>query len=345
MTRRSFQAPTLIWALALALACAHRPAKDQGPHPATTDAAPPIVDPPRRPGKPLLLVAMPGSEAYRLVRQTVVSELEPDFDIQTHVVERGTTPEAFRRALDGSGAKAVLLMNNPTVKLYRAYQSAVRGKVPPVPAILAMCSFLEELDAQLENATGVAFEVPGVSAFVPLRALIKAPVRRVGVVHRPLFASFVKRQSELARKEKIEIVAREVSAEPTAREVRKALLSLESVDALWVLNDNGLLQEGDFFASSWREAVARLGVPVVVGVETLVQKDARFGNFAVLPDLEALGVQTANLILDVADNDWAANDIPIELPVSTRRIANLQILEARFGLREGARRQVDKLVE
>src|SRR4029078_503727 len=118
----------------------------------------------------------------------------------------------------------LVLMDNPTVKLYRAYQKAHQG--PPLPAVGVMSSFLEELRGDLPNTSGVAYEVPGVTAFVNLRSVIERPVARVGVLHRPPFRRFIERQKVLAAKEQVTIVAQEVPPDPSAGDVRRALRAL-----------------------------------------------------------------------------------------------------------------------
>jgi putative ABC transport system substrate-binding protein len=307
-----------------------------------------FTDPPRRPNRPLVMLAMPDSEAFRAVRRTLVAEVKKDFDVKTEVVGMRTTPAEFSALVERNRPQCVVLMDNPTVKLYREYQHNRRAPGPPPPAVVVMSSFLEEVRSELANASGVAYEVPGVTAFVNLRSVIEKPVTRVGVVHRPAFRRFLDRQKVLAAREQITLVPVEVPTAPSALDLRSALRSLHDagqIDALWVLNDNVLLRDARFLETAWRPAVANLGVPVVVGVPTLVTAEARLGTFAVLPDLDALGVQAANLVFEVADSDWRADGHPVELPISTVTVVNMRQLREKFGLREGASRRIDKALE
>jgi putative ABC transport system substrate-binding protein len=320
-------------------------AAGRGPtSPATAQA--PLVDPARRPGKRLILVAMPDSPAFRSVRKSFVDEIKNDFDVVTTIVDAHSTTASLGAEIERVQPTAVVLMDNPTVRLFRDYQRHKQG--PPLPALVVMASFLEEVRSELPNATGVSYEVPGVSAFVNLRAVIQRPVNRVGVVYRPSFRGFIERQRALAAKEQITVVSAEVPADATAAELRRALRSLRNsgnIDALWVLNDNALLRDAQFLEDAWRPEIALMGVPVVVGVSTLVSDEARFGTFAVLPDLEALGVQAANVLFEVSDNDWKASAHPVELPVSTVTVVNMRQVRGQFGLREGATRRIDKGIE
>ena len=314
------------------------------PLPPLVDA---LADPPRRPDKPLLFIAMPDSPPFRVVRRSLVEELQGDFDFVTTLVPRGSSPDAFALSVERHRPKAVVVMDNPVLALYRRYAASRPAGDPAPPAVAVMTSFLDELTDR-SNTTGITYEVPGVTAFVQLRSVIARPVRKVAVLHRPKLRGFIERQARLAAKEQIKLVPIEVSADPSAGEIRAALnlvVKSHGTDALWVLNDNGLLRDASFLEAAWRPALARLDMPVVVGLPSLVVPEARFGNFAVVPDHEALGVQAAQLIYKLAEEGWRVDGQPIEPAISTVTIANLPQLKERFGLREGAAERVDQAVE
>jgi hypothetical protein len=319
----------------------------RGPRMDSATAAARVVDPPRRDGAPLLFVAMPIAPAFLETRKALVAEASGTFNVTTFVVTPETRPADFRAALDAAAPACIVLMNNGTVRMYRDYQRERPAATFP-PAVIIMTSFLEDTRREIKRATGIAYEVPGVTAFVSLRALIHAPVARVGVVHSPYARTFVGRQRALALKEQIELVSIEVGGEaPNAREVQGALDALKRyhhIDVLWVLNDNRLLKDGRFLREAWMPALKALGVPVVVGAAPLLNPSSPFGTFAVLPDHAALGAQAANLIFDLADNDWRVEDHAIELPISTVKV--LDVRSAReFGLRDSAADHVDRPLE
>jgi putative ABC transport system substrate-binding protein len=319
----------------------------RGPGAERTPADSKVVDPPRRQGAPLLFVAMPMGPAFLETRKALAAEVSGTFDLTTFVVTPETRPADFRAALDAAAPTCVVLMNNGTVRMYRDYQRERPG-APSPPAVIVMTSFLEDIRREIKGATGIAYEVPGVTAFVSLRELIQAPVARVGVVHSPYAKAFVARQRALAMKEQIELVSIELGGEsPNARELQGALDALRryhQIDALWVLNDNRLLRDGRFLREAWMPALKSLGVPVVVGAAPLVNASSPFGTFAVLPDHAALGAQAANLIFDLADNGWRVESHPIELPLSTVKVLDVQSARS-FGLRESALNRVDRRVE
>ena len=306
-----------------------------------------IVDPPRRQGSPLLFLAMPMGPAFQETRKGLIAEVAGSYDVKTFIVTPDTSLGDFSAALDAATPACVVLMNNKTARLYRDYQRKRTGRAF-APAVVVMTSFLEDIQRELERATGIAYEVPGVTAFVSFRALIKAPVTRVGVLHSPYAKAFVHRQRLLATKERIELISIELGGDaPTGRDIHGALYALKryhQIDVLWVLNDNRLLRDARFLREAWLPAVRSLGVPVVVGAAPLVNPSSPFGTFAVLPDHSALGVQAANLIFDLAEDEWRIENHPVELPLSTVKVLDVPSAKP-FRLRSGALNQVDRPLE
>jgi putative ABC transport system substrate-binding protein len=330
-------------AAALALACAPHPPAAAPPAAPAADA--PIVDAPRRRGKPAILIAMPNAAAFRAVRGALLKEVKRDFDIVTLIVDGQTAQSDFSARVERIAPACSVVMDGSAVKLYRPYQKSRPAGSGTAPVVVMMSSSFDETGAELDNASGVAQEIPAVTSLVNLRSVIQRPVARVGVLHRPGFRRFLDRQKALAATEQITLVPVEVPEAPGPADIRKALQSLSgSIDALWVLSDKELLKDERFLDQGWRPELAALRVPVVVGLPALVGAEARFGTLAVLPDLEALGVQAANLVYDIAESDWHADDHPVELPISTVTVVNMRQVR-QFGLREGAAQRIDRAVE
>jgi putative ABC transport system substrate-binding protein len=212
--------------------------------------------------------------------------------------------------------------------------------------VIVMTSFLDGQRDLPAAATGISYEVPLITVVTNLRKLVSTRIERVGVIQRQPLSGFVDRQAELAQLEQTHVIRETVSHDPNASEIKRALRRLkEQVDALWILNDDRLLS-GKLIAEGWLPGLnERPWVPNIVGAPSLVSPAHSFGTFAVLPDHAALGVQAANLVFDIADNDWTLPARDAELPVSTTTTVDLpQVLE-RFSLRDGALSQVDRILE
>jgi hypothetical protein len=309
--------------------------------PAPGDEAELLAAPGSRATRPLILIALPASLPAPGVLHSLVEELQEDFDVATVLV--GPGPGALAEAIERQRPRAVVAVDRAALTLYEGFARAHPHLAPPAVAIMA--PFLEE-PPTLASTTGIACEVPGVTAFVQLRSVIARPVRRVAVVHRPGARAFIERQVPLAAREQIALLPIAVGSDPGPAEVVAALALVRQAqpDALWVLDDSDLLGDA-LLEAAWRPEIDRLGVPVVVGRASLAAAEARFGTFAVVPDPEALGVQTAQLVTKLAASGWRADKHPIEPPISTMTIANLARLQRQFGLQPGAAERVDRAAE
>jgi putative ABC transport system substrate-binding protein len=139
-----------------------------------------------------------------------------------------------------------------------------------------------------------------------------------------------------------------VPADASADQLRTALQALREqgkIDALWLLNDNGLIHDGAFIAATWRPILQEMNIPLLVGVPNLVDPAQPFGTLSVVPDHESLGLQAANLIFDLADNNWNVGDHPIELPLSVKTVVDVRQVRERFGLRSDALHHVDRALD
>jgi hypothetical protein len=237
-------------------------------------------------------------------------------------------------------------MNNPTVVAYRQYLATVAGQ-PRLPAVVVMTSFLEDKQLSPLGATGIAYEVPLITVVTNLRKLVASPIERVGVIHRASLDGFIDRELELARRERVSVVRHALSADANLSEIKFALRRIkQEVDAVWILNDDRLLTP-KLIAGGWLPGLnERPWRPTIVGAGSLVSAQQAFGTFAVLPDHTALGVQTAELMMDIADGGWTIPEgSQAQLPLSTTTTVDLRQVVERYQLRPEALSHVDRIVE
>lgn len=301
---------------------------------------------PEQPTGKSILAFMPETEQTREVWSGLSDELGREFELVAVRVNGRDATTTIARGIERYRPSGLVLMNNPTVSAYRSYQRAT-PRQPFPPAVIVMSSFLEGHRHRPVAATGISYEVPLITVVTNLRKLIASRIDRVGVVQREPLAGFVNRQAALAALEQTTVVRETVSRDPNSSELKRALRRLkDEVDAIWVLNDDRLLSPR-LIADGWLPGLnERPFRPTIVGAASLVSPGSSFGTFAVLPDHTALGAQAANLMFDIADNDWTLPDAgDTQLPLSTTTTVDLpQVLE-RFRLREGALAQVDRILE
>jgi putative ABC transport system substrate-binding protein len=296
-------------------------------------------------GKGTILVAMPETVQTREVWSGLEDELGRDYRLVAVRVEGGGAADDLGIAMERYRPNAVVLMNNPTVAAYRTYQERFGAKEFP-PAVVVMTSFFDG-HGLISSATGISYEVPLITAITNLRKVIASPIERIGVILRPPQRGYVQRQAALAAREQITVVEQEVGASPNASEIKWALRKLKRrIDALWVLNDDRLLTPR-LIADGWLPGLNEPPwSPTIVGAAALVSPRQSFGTFAVLPDHTALGVQAANILFDLAENNWVLPpDAQVQLPLSTTTTLDFIQVRDRSSLRADALQHVDRILE
>lgn len=291
-----------------------------------------------------VLTLMPDTAQAREVLRGLADELGEEFRVVAVVVEGRAAAPVVARSFAEHRPRAVVLVNDSTVAAYRAYVSQSGG--PRVPAVVVMTSFLDASALSAIGALGIDYEVPLITAVTSLRRILETPVERVGVVYRENLDAFVRREAELASREQIVVVPSPLAAEPDEAHVRSAIREAKQyADALWVPNDERVLSP-ELIADGWLPGLnERPWLPTVVSASALVSASQFFGTIAVLPDHTALGVQTANLVFDIADNRWQLPDRGAQLPLSTNTVVDLRQAHERFELKRDALAQVDKIIE
>jgi len=333
----------LAWLGALLLAAGCTPAPEVAPQ--KSDLA--FHDAPIQAGRDTVAVLTPLETETQEMWESLVQELGEEFNVATVPVGRSTGARHLARELERLRPSCIVVVDNRTLELYRQLQVERPAEVFP-PAVVVMTSFLDRAIGGLRRATGIAYEVPAVSSIMSLREVARLDVQRVGVVHRQTFQAVIAAQTKLAALEKVELVPVAVPNDPTPEAVEDSLDRLvveENVDALWVVNDNRLLTT-ELLVNSWLPVLRFRPIPVIVGVSALVHPEVHFGTLAVLPNHAELGVQAANLIFDLADNDWQLEqERQIELPLRVMTVVDVDQVDDYFGLKDDALSKIDQAVK
>lgn len=293
-----------------------------------------------------ILVFMPETTQTKEVWKGLNDELARDYQLVAIRVDHGSQVAVIAEGIERYRPAGIVLMNNPTVTAYQAFQRSARAQSYP-PAIIVMTSFVERESRQLVSATGISYEIPLITVMTNLRKLVQLKKERVGVVVREPLRGFVGKQVELARREQVVVVQEEVTSNPNPSEIKRALRLLkQNSDVLWILNDDRLLTP-KLIAEGWLPGLdERPWMPTIVGAGSLVSPARSFGTFAVLPDHVALGSQAASMLLDIADNDWKLESTAgVQLPLSTTTTMDLSQVKERFAMQQDALEQVDRILE
>ncbi len=295
-----------------------------------------------------LLIIRLDDKALEQAAEGIRSQVKKDFLTEELIVSANTDSNEVARKMKDVSPKLVVLMDNAAISLYKKFRKGLPESSQAVPSVSIMASFMDMAVRDMKNATGIFYEVPIVTSAVSLRAVMPSvPLKKIGVVHREFMEQSVKTNRGYCKKEDIELVSRIIPGDgDVGAELEKALNLLrdQNIDALWVTNDNKLVN-ASLFRSVWIPFAEQFRKPIIVGVEVLVQPKFEFGTFAVIPDPFELGTQAAEIIYDIRDNNWSAEGREIEPPRSVYKIINMEQARRLFRVDKEKLGNVDKILQ
>jgi ABC-type uncharacterized transport system substrate-binding protein len=297
--------------------------------------------------EPLLIIRLEGNALQQAV-EGIRAEIKESFLINEMLIDKNTTDNDIALKMKELKPKLVVLMDNIAVSLYKKYQKEIPESSAVVPSVSLMASFMDLSIRDMKNATGIFYEVPLVTSIVNLRSVMPSvPLRNIGVVNREFMDQSVKINRGYCRRENIELISQQISEnENITAELEKALKLLKEskIDALWVPNDNKIVN-ANLLKSVWIPFAEQFEKPIIVGVEVLVQPSFKFGTYAVIPDHVELGKQASEIIFDIRDNHWKAESRDIEQPRSVYKIINMEQAERLFRIDKEKLNNVDKILK
>jgi ABC-type uncharacterized transport system substrate-binding protein len=294
------------------------------------------------------LVLTAQGQAFSEVVSGISGDLEEDLNFEVYVIGKGSKVSEIETQIQKHKPKIIVLVENSAINLYAKYQKAnPDSQFPPSVAVAAL--FVDRFLTNLKNATGIRYEIPAVTSIVNMRSVLSKKVKRVGVVHRKWMKSLIEENAKYCRSEGIELVPISIPNKDKKldKKLNAGLKSLinQKVDAIWVLNDNALLN-GNMIRSAWLPTVGKARLPVIVGIKPMLSTKLNFGSFAIVPDHYALGVQAASLIGEIMEEGWEIGDRDIEQPVSVKKVVNVSVLNnKKVKYREDQLSAMDEIVQ
>jgi hypothetical protein len=298
--------------------------------------------------EPILIIRKEG-ESFEKVAKGLYNELSEELAIYEHILNKNTGEEAVITKIVNTKPKLVVLMDNKSISIFKKYQSQIIDPLQMIPSVSLMSVFVEEAISDLKNATGISFEIPIYTSVANLQLLLKKSIRKVGVVHRAFLTGFLKKNELYFKTENIVLATYLISDNKTKlksnlKKGLKELIKKQEVDALWIPNDNVILQPS-LIQEVWLPTLKRNRIPVIVGAKVLVDPKIDLGSFAVLPDYESLGIQAAEIIYSIKDNNWIIESRNIPPPLSVYTIVNLNQVKKYFQINISYLENIDEQIK
>lgn len=299
-------------------------------------------------GEDRIFVAYDKGAAFEEVLKGIQDDLDGEIAIAKQMVDKSVNPAALGNAINRARPNLVVLIGNQATTLYAKYQKGAKKSEYP-PSLIVAALFADKLVKKVKNSTAIRYEIPAVTSMVNLRSVFKNRVRTIGVIYRKWMDDMVDTNERFLRAEgfKLERVVLGSKSKNIPGEVQSGIeqLAKKGVDALWVVTDNKLLNP-KVLQRAWIPGLAKSKLPAVVNVEQLAKTKLQFGNFAVYPDLYGLGIQGANAIFEIQEDDWSVEDRDIEEPLSVKKTLNKTMTKKRgLTLRKKGLNSIDKVIE
>ncbi|WP_144393856.1 hypothetical protein [Pleionea sediminis] len=297
-------------------------------------------------GNALVLTAK-GDEFAKVI-QGLSDDIEGELEFKTFYINRESSTDVIEDGMKKFSPKVVILIGNTSINLYTKFQKAnPKMQFPPSIALAAL--FVDRFIDDIKNATGIRYEIPAVISLINMRDIIKKPLKSVGVVHREWMDSIIEENRKYLSAEGIKLISIKLPNKTSNmnKKLDEAVVELvdKKVDAIWVLNDNELLN-GRSIGQVWIPKLAKTDIPVLVGVRPLLNTKFNFGSFAIVPDHYALGVQGASIVFELMDNDWDLDGRDISQPISVKKVVNVSVLDNKsIPYDKGKLQTVDEVVK
>jgi hypothetical protein len=287
----------------------------------------------------ILAIHPPGDEFSKTIT-SLETNLDEAIQVKRYATKKNSTWSSIRSEINLKPIKAFFLLDNSSLTIYKDYLGSLSESDTPIPAIATMAIQLKTVSSGLP-ILGINYEIPAVTSVVNLRVVSKKTINKVGVLFRGDMNDFIEKNKEYCQIENIELIPIELTKEKKGRlirEIKKGLRHLikkEKVDAIWVLNDNIILNEKTL-QKGWVSILKKSKIPVIVGLESLINTKLNFGNFAVTPDNISLGSQISDMVFELQDNNWVLSQKRIDEPLSVLKFINTTLAnKKRFLLKSG----------
>lgn len=293
-----------------------------------------------------VLIVRPKSQHFQEIFSGIQEAVEGEMTLVDGVIQKTSTPADFQNLVQTYSPKAIVLMDNVAVGGFLRLKKANPSLSYP-PTVIVGTLFASRVIEELEQSTGILYEIPAVTALVDLRKVSLAPLRRVGVIYRENHEENFEAQRRFCVREKIDLVGVKVKSGVSARRLSRHIQKLfsQDIDALWVMNDGDLLSK-ELITGAWIPRLRKSKVPVVVGIKSLIRTQFQFGDYAVYPDHYELGVQTGDLLFDLMDSEWRVfGDSKAQQPISINKQINVRrFQDKRLAFREERLQEFDQVI-
>jgi hypothetical protein len=258
----------------------------------------------------------------------------PGHRLQELVLQEDTSYEQFAKGVQNTSPDILALLDNQSVAFAERYLKEYQGSKPLV-ATATMGLNLKALLQGKPQMCGIAYEVPPFTILTRFRSYSKKSIETVLAPYRKSeFGAFM--QEAVAQLAKVQMRLVPVDLDPMgsdSEKINRELLNIlqtqykgQAIDAVLIPTDNVLINQKNL-QSVWLKKAKELPVPFLCNVESWAAQRTRFCAFAAYPDIEDLGQQFADQILQIAESGLKPGELGVEYIVAAKDKLNREKLK------------------
>ncbi len=278
-----------------------------------------------------VMVVRKASVEYEEFYQLIKREFGDGLQVTELIVTKGTGVEDLIEAVESNKPDLLVLLDNKSVRLAKElYQKKAAFR-----RIKSIASMGLNLQAELrgeENIAGVGYEAPGYSIITEFRKLVEAPVKNIVVFYRSsAFEQMILDAHKQLAREQIKLISYDLDQVASSERdsfVRKVLLEKSrSIDGLWLISDNILINKNNF-VPVWLKLARSVKIPFLCGIKKFSLPKMDFCTFSASPLHEGLAMHLVELGFAILEDGVEPAEIGVEYIVSLEKQVNRNRLEA-----------------
>ncbi|MBF0440867.1 MAG: hypothetical protein HQK54_03085 [Oligoflexales bacterium] len=281
----------------------------------------------------ILVFHWPDGE-FKLVRDSLVHEIGQGHQVIDHILKKNITYDEFRDAISKNSPKIVVLMDNISIKLWLELGTKDPELKKTFVAVGAMALNIKSILKNKTQIAGIAHEVPGFTVISRFRSAVDKPVKNILVPYRASeFGYLVEDARRSLGISGVNLIG--VNVEDSSGDVKNMYAALDGaleksyggvpVDAIWVLNDNGLINNNTF-QKIWISKAQKLNIPFLCSLKKFVSRELGFCSYAASTSHVDLGQQLGEMVLALIENSADTAMMRIEYLQSVEETVNIEML-------------------
>ena len=274
-----------------------------------------------------VLVVRSEEKEFTTMYESISKDLKKKYQIEEFIFNKETKYSDFAQKMKSENPNFLLLMDNKSVNFGMEWNKSVKNKTSG----LAMMGLnLQSILKNNEYFSGIAFELPVFALVTQFKYIIDTPVKNMLVFYRKsLFQEIVDQANTHLRGENITLNAVDVEVNGKSKEKiiefmktkAESLLQEGKVDVIWCMLDSFLLSK-NIFIEFWQPLAKKINIPIISGIEQLVDPKMNFATFSISPDKQDLVGQAVQVIERILEENESPKEIGVQQIHSVESILN-----------------------